>query len=84
MGPVFSGLRMYALCRYIPMAGLVFLLSLVPVGINAVSRTHLFSYAAWTHERSYQARIGFNLTGTVDPVFGCFASDSVPEALQLK
>ncbi|KAI0794509.1 hypothetical protein C8Q74DRAFT_1365947 [Fomes fomentarius] len=62
---VFSGLRAYALCLHKLPSALVFLLSLVPLGINA-------------------ARIGFNLTGTDDPVFGCFASNPVPDALQLK
>ncbi|KAI0730619.1 hypothetical protein C8Q76DRAFT_690679 [Earliella scabrosa] len=30
------------------------------------------------------ARFSFDLTGTNDPVFGCFGGDSVPKALQLK
>ena len=78
---VFSALRAYVLSsKGWPLAALVFLLSLGPVGVNYVREPAPIPKVLENHRCFSQATMAYATT-MVDPVFGCEVGLSLPDTV---
>ena len=83
---VFSALRAYASSGGGKMLGcLVLVLSLAPVGVNLVRKSHaMFWKIQNTDHLSRQVHYGFQISGSNYPPFGCLQTGTTTEALNLR
>ena len=73
--PAFSALRVFTLSKSWTLSTLVFILSIVPLGVNLVLPFTLKHETRWFTSILQEDRIAHDFTGIVDPIAGCVATE---------